>query len=88
MCWVDYSRVDRAIYWATAIFGLAMLLAPVWTLAFIDKLIWKLSVISAFTVLFTFLIGYVSDVKSAEYLVVATAGYAAVLKVFLQLGDP
>lgn len=87
MSHINDRRVDRAIDVGTAIIGLATLLGPVWILAFINDLHLKLAVISAFVVLFTWTLGYASDGKSAEYLVVATAGYAAVLMVFVQSGD-
>jgi hypothetical protein len=64
--------------------GLAMLIGPIWALAYLEPIIYRLAVISSFIVIF-FVVLAVTRSRLYEALA-ATAAYSAVLVVFLQAG--
>ncbi|KAN0089020.1 hypothetical protein V8E51_019280 [Hyaloscypha variabilis] len=66
--------------------GLAMLIAPLWILNFVDGPVTSLAIITSFIVLFMCLVSFASVAKPFESLG-ATAAYSAVLMVFLQMGN-
>lgn len=82
------ARIDKIVTFATIAIGLAMLLAPLWLLQCVtSRDISKtttLGTITAFIVGFSGLLSIVAVAKPFEVLA-ATAAYAAVLMVFMQM---
>ncbi|KAI0889584.1 uncharacterized protein GGS22DRAFT_148652 [Annulohypoxylon maeteangense] len=80
---------DRAIdafgSLATLIIALIMLIAPLWILQRLDDIFSKLAVITSFIIVCVFFLSFATLGRPFETLA-ATAGYSAVLVVFLQLG--
>ncbi|KAK4447108.1 hypothetical protein QBC34DRAFT_427655 [Podospora aff. communis PSN243] len=64
----------------------AMLIAPLWILTTVHTLQEKLAVITAFLVAFLAILTW-GTISRAFEILAATAGYSAVLVVFLQIGD-
>lgn len=83
------SVVDKVVTCATMILGLAMIIGPLWLLWHLSdnqNLESRLGAITGFLVLFTILLSVLTVAKPWEVLA-ATAAYAAVLMVFMQLGS-
>lgn len=78
------KRIDTFASGVIVIVGLTMLLTPVWILQALDSLLWKLVVISIFVFIFLVTMSFTMVAKPFEALA-ATAAYAAVLMVFLQI---
>ncbi|KAI0441387.1 hypothetical protein F4803DRAFT_419542 [Xylaria telfairii] len=81
------QRIEFCVSTIVIIIGLAMLIAPLWILANIGDMVLRLTVITAFVVAFLPLVTFTSTARPFETLA-ATAGYTAVLVVFLQIGAP
>jgi hypothetical protein len=73
------EKVSTAVI---SVVGISMLIGPIWALAFIGPIEWRLGVISGFIVIF-FVVLAVTISRLYEALA-ATAAYSAVLVVFLQ----
>ncbi|KAL3450473.1 hypothetical protein BJX65DRAFT_305313 [Aspergillus insuetus] len=85
---VHYSsdkRIDHFVMFTTVVIGLAMLIAPIWILAFTEPIVLKLTIITIFILLFLSLVSLGTNAKPYESLA-AKAAYSAILMVFLQLG--
>jgi hypothetical protein len=82
--WPNDQRMERVSSVLISVVGLAMLIGPVWILAYLKPIVWRLAVISAFIVIF-FVVLAVTRSRLYEALA-ATAAYSAVLVVFLQAG--
>ena len=67
------NKIDRFSTTFIMIVGLAMLIAPLWILAFLEGLLQRLGVISAFIVLFVILVSVSTVAKPFESLAAATA---------------
>jgi hypothetical protein len=78
------KRIDTFSSCAIVIVDLTMLLTPVWILQALNNLLWKLDVISIFVFIFLVTMTFNMVAKPFEALG-ATAAYAAVLMVFLQM---
>ncbi|UKZ81906.1 hypothetical protein TrVFT333_009683 [Trichoderma virens FT-333] len=78
-------RLDLFVSLTTTIIGLAMLVTPIWILQSTESLQVKLIVITVFIIVFLLVLSFGMVAKPFEALG-ATAGYAAVLMVFMQLG--
>lgn len=86
---VHYSsdaRIDRFIGVTVTLLGLAMLIAPLWTLAYTGTKYKRMSIITGFIVLFLGLLAFTTVAKPFESLA-AAAAYSAILVVFLQIGS-
>ncbi|KAH8800245.1 hypothetical protein F5884DRAFT_891092 [Xylogone sp. PMI_703] len=84
---VSDERLDTFASFSILLFGLILFVLPLWILQAIDVFRTKLGVITIFTVLFMVILTYSTSGKPFEILAV-TAGYAAILVVFLQFGSP
>jgi hypothetical protein len=85
---VHYSsdiRIDRSIGVTITILGMAMLIAPLWWLAYTEVMAKRLGIITGFIVLFLGLVAFTTVARPFESLA-AAAAYSAVLVVFLQIG--
>ena len=74
--YVYYSsdkRIERVIAILIMLLGLAMLITPLWILAFVQDLVTRLGVICAFIVLFVFLVSITTVAKPFESLAAAAA---------------
>ena len=84
------SHLDRVIDSFTLLLGLFMLIGPLWILWHISPdqtdMTGRLSVITAFLVVFALFLGFLTKARPFEVLA-ATAAYGAILVVFLQLGS-
>lgn len=84
------SVVDKLVTCLIMLFGLAMLIGPLWWLQHLSadqpNLQARLEVITGFLVLFTISLSILTVAKPFEVLA-ATAAYGAVLMVFMQLGS-
>ena len=67
------EKIDRFIATFIMVLGLIMLIAPLWILAFLEGLVQRLGVISAFIVLFVALISVTTVAKPFESLAAAAA---------------
>lgn len=67
------SKIDSFVSGTIMSLGLAMLIAPLWVLAFVNDLVQKLGVITAFIVLFVALISFTTTAKPFESLAAAAA---------------
>ena len=67
------KKIDRSITAFIMTVGLAMLIAPLWILAFLEGLVPRLGVISAFIVLFVALVSVTTVAKPFESLAAAAA---------------
>ncbi|KAK4075168.1 uncharacterized protein Triagg1_4832 [Trichoderma aggressivum f. europaeum] len=79
------KRLDLFISLITTTIGLAMLVTPLWILQSTTNLQSKLIVITVFIVVFLLVLSFGMVAKPFEALG-ATAAYAAILMVFMQLG--
>ena len=73
---VHYSsdkKIDRVISVLIMLLGLAMLVTPLWILAFVGDLVTRLGVICAFIVLFVVLVSVTAVAKPFESLAAAAA---------------
>lgn len=84
MLYFSDKRIDAFASGVIVIVGLTMLLTPVWILQALNSLLWKLVVISIFIFIFLVTMSFTMVAKPFEALG-ATAAYAAVLMVFLQI---
>jgi hypothetical protein len=82
--WPNDQRMETVSSILISVVGIAMLIGPIWALAYIRSVVWRLGVISAFIVIF-FVVLAVTRSRLYEALA-ATAAYSAVLVVFLQSG--
>ncbi|KAI1743328.1 hypothetical protein F4680DRAFT_409826 [Xylaria scruposa] len=80
-------RIELCASIIVIVIGLAMLITPLWILANVGDTVLRLAVITAFVVAFLPLVTFSSTARPFETLA-ATAGYTAVLVVFLQIGAP
>ena len=78
------SRLDLFTNVSIITAGLVMLLAPLWWLEFVDNSKIKLAVMTGFICVFVGLMSTATVNKPFE-IVAATAAYAAVLMVFMQV---
>ena len=83
--WHNEKRVESFSSMVIAIVGLAMLIGPLWILAYLSDPPNKLGAITGFIVLFFVLVGVATAARTFEALA-AAAAYSAVLMVFLQFG--
>ncbi|KAL7943826.1 hypothetical protein V8C42DRAFT_328546 [Trichoderma barbatum] len=79
------KRLDLFVSLTTTMIGLAMLVTPLWILQSTKSLQIKLIVITVFIIVFLLVLSFGMVARPFEALG-ATAGYAAVLMVFIQLG--
>lgn len=79
-------RLESLSTTVVAIFGLAMLIAPLWILEAVHDPTSQLAIITGFIALFFFVVKVATNAKVFESLA-AAAAYSAVLMVFLQLGN-
>ncbi|KAF1958522.1 hypothetical protein CC80DRAFT_491069 [Byssothecium circinans] len=77
-------RIDLFVNAIITVLGLVMLTAPLWILAYRTRVAERLGIITAFIFVFLCLVCFLSVARPFEVLA-ATAAYAAVLVVFLQL---
>ncbi|KAK3356451.1 hypothetical protein B0T25DRAFT_536795 [Lasiosphaeria hispida] len=84
--YLSNKRLDAVVFGVVITFGLALLLGPMWTLQFVADGMKRLGIITGFILLFTGLLSSATIAKPFEVLA-ATAAYAAVLMVFLQMGS-
>jgi hypothetical protein len=82
--WPNDQRMEKVSSVLISVAGLAMLIGPVWILAYLKPIPYRLAVISSFIVVF-FVVLAVTRSRLYESLA-ATAAYSAVLVVFLQAG--
>ena len=82
-----HKRLERFSTAFIAVFGLGMLIGPLWILDAVKEAEKQLAVITAFIVLFFVVVAIATNAKVFESLA-AAAAYSAVLMVFLQLGNP
>lgn len=82
-----HKRLERFSTTIIALFGLGMLIGPLWILDAVKEAEKQLAVITAFIVLFFVVVAIATNAKVFESLA-AAAAYSAVLMVFLQLGNP
>ncbi|KAK7994535.1 hypothetical protein PG991_016123 [Apiospora marii] len=80
------KRIDNFASITIAVTGIAMLLTPIWILQALHCPTTKLVVITIFILVFLFTLSYAMVTKPFEALG-ATAAYAAVLMVFMQVGE-
>ncbi|KAL8658703.1 MAG: hypothetical protein Q9226_000817 [Calogaya cf. arnoldii] len=82
--------IDKTVTCVTIGLGLIMLIAPLWLLQYVyssePDMKARLKIITGFLIGFTILLSIVAVARPFEVLA-ATAAYAAVLMVFMQLGD-
>ena len=67
------KKMDQFLTVCILILGLIMLIAPLWILAFLEELVPRLAVISAFIVLFVVLLSFATVAKPFESLAAAAA---------------
>ncbi|KAI1094634.1 hypothetical protein F5B19DRAFT_490166 [Rostrohypoxylon terebratum] len=87
---VSYYSDERIDSFASGLIvatGVIMLIAPIWILQWLQNQVYKLVVITLFVFVFLLTLSLAMATKPFEALG-ATAAYAAVLMVFLQLGGP
>ena len=82
--WPNDQRMEKVSSVLISVVGLAMLIGPIWALAYIQRMEYRLAVISGFIVVF-FVVLAITRSRLYEALA-ATAAYSAVLVVFLQAG--
>lgn len=80
--WSD-GGFKQAICAITVIAGLAILFGPMWWLHYVESVLAKLGIITAFVALFAFWLWVAAGPKQFEILL-GTAAYAAVLYIYLQ----
>ncbi|KAI0125318.1 hypothetical protein BJ170DRAFT_727234 [Xylariales sp. AK1849] len=79
------ADVDVMVFGFIISLGLLLLLGPMWALQFVTDNVKQLTIITVFILIFTALLSSATVAKPFEVLA-ATAAYAAVLMVFLQMG--
>jgi hypothetical protein len=82
--WPNDDRLRRLSTFFVTVGGLGMLIGPIWALAYLKPIAYRLALISIFMMLF-FVVLSLSRSRLIESLA-ATAAYSAVLVVFLQAG--
>ncbi|KAK0644301.1 hypothetical protein B0T16DRAFT_460373 [Cercophora newfieldiana] len=82
--YLSNKRLDAVVFGVVITLGLLLLLGPMWTLHFVVDGVKRLGIITGFIFLFTALLSSATIAKPFEVLA-ATAAYAAVLMVFLQM---
>lgn len=80
----DEERAEVFFTRLTIVAGLLMLIGPIWILEFVAGPLQRLGVITAFILLFLFLVSFATTARPFESLA-AAAAYSAVLMVFLQV---
>jgi hypothetical protein len=83
--WNDDQRMEQFAGALIGAIGIVMLVAPLWVLSFVDGIVNKLGVITAFIIAF-FMIALLATTAKVFETLAAAAAYSAVLMVFLQLG--
>ncbi|GIJ86765.1 hypothetical protein Asppvi_005660 [Aspergillus pseudoviridinutans] len=81
---LDEEKTAKLYTWAMLVLGLAMVMVPLWALAFVDGKVHKLIIITCFIFAFLVFTAFVTTARPFEALG-ATAAYAALLVVFLQV---
>jgi hypothetical protein len=81
------SRTEEVLAAVVITVGLVMIIAPLWILEFVTGSVQRLGIITAFIVLFLVIVASICASKPFETLA-GTAGYSAVLMVFLLIGTP
>lgn len=81
----DHNRLENFSSIVIALFGLGMLIGPLWILDVVTNAREQLAIITCFIALFFFVVAVATNAKVFESLA-AAAAYSAVLMVFLQLG--
>jgi hypothetical protein len=71
--YMEDEKIDSFVLCVTVVIWLAMLIAPIWVLYFVNHAVDKLAVITAFIVVFLAVMALVTDAKPSEMLA-ATAG--------------
>jgi hypothetical protein len=71
--YVSDQRINRFISFLIVSSGLVMLIAPLWALAFVSQTMYRLTIITVFTVIFLSLVSFAVDTEPVDGLV-ATAG--------------
>jgi hypothetical protein len=84
--YTDDAKVERFVRFVLTIIGMVMLIAPLWILAVTHGMMQRLGVITIFILLLLVIVASTTTAKSFENLA-ATAAYAAVHVVFLQITD-
>jgi uncharacterized membrane protein len=79
------KRLENFSSTVIAVFGLGMLIGPLWILDVVHNPKKQLAIITCFIALFFFVVAVATNAKVFESLA-AAAAYSAVLMVFLQLG--
>ncbi|KAF7542033.1 hypothetical protein G7054_g148 [Neopestalotiopsis clavispora] len=79
------QRIDNFASVLIVLIGLTMLVTPIWTLNAVESMQSRLIIITVFVVIFLLVMSFAMVAKPFETLG-ATAAYAAVLMVFMQLG--
>ncbi|KAH0551403.1 hypothetical protein GP486_007381 [Trichoglossum hirsutum] len=77
---------DGFVYGVTVVLAMVMLIGPLWWLNFVNDNTKRLYIITFFVFVFSITVGAVTGARTFET-VAATAGYAAVLMVFMQIGN-
>ena len=81
--WPNKERFEKVFSIVAAIIGLFMIIGPLWVLAYIRPMEYRLAVLSGFIVVFFIVL---TTIKARLYnALVAMAAYAAILVVFLQV---
>jgi hypothetical protein len=83
--WPNDERVEKLSAGVISLVGLAMLIGPLWILAYVHHIAIRLGVISGFVVIFFVVVAVATTAQVFETLA-AAAAYSAVLVVFLQFG--
>ncbi|KAI1761327.1 hypothetical protein GGR53DRAFT_506153 [Hypoxylon sp. FL1150] len=81
----DDDAVGRLAKMAIFLTALLMLVLPLWILALVSNRLWKLAIITLFLLCFVSVLTWATLARPFDILA-ATAGYSAVLVVFLQFG--
>jgi hypothetical protein len=81
----NHKRLENFSSIVIALFGLGMLIGPLWILDVVTDARQQLAIITCFIALFFFVVAVATNAKVFESLA-AAAAYSAVLMVFLQLG--
>jgi hypothetical protein len=84
--WQDDQKCEGMTSAVTSFAGLAMLIGPLWILAYVHHTATRLGVISGFIVLFFSILSTVTTASLFQVLG-ACAAYSAVLTVFLQFNS-
>jgi hypothetical protein len=84
--WPNDKRVEKLSSGVISFAGLAMLIGPLWILAYVHHTAIRLGVISGFIVVFFVVVAVATTARVFETLA-AAAAYSAVLMMFLQFNS-